>query len=297
MTNSRQAADAPGPLMAGKTVLITGGTGGIGRATAIGLASMGARVGITGRDRERAQQAASAIARDTGGAIDVFVADLSSQAEVRRLADEVLATYPRLDVLVNNVGGFWANRHVTADGLEHTLALNHLAPFLLTRLLLDRLVASAPARVVTVSSGAHSMGSIDFDDLMGARRYSGQRAYNQSKLANVMFTYELARRLRGTGVTANALHPGVTSTSFGADDPAMGFLVRLLRPFMKPPARGAETSIYLASAEEVGDVTGSYFADRKARKSQASSYDGATTARLWRASADLVGLPVGQAPA
>ena len=297
MTSMKRAMPGAKRLMAGKTVLITGGTGGIGRATAIGLVSMGARVGITGRDRERAQQAASAIAHETGGAVDVFVADLSSQAEVRGLADEVLATYPRLDVLVNNVGGFWASRHVTADGLEHTFALNHLAPFLLTRLLLDRLVASAPARVVTVSSGAQSMGSIDFDDLMGARTYSGQRAYNQSKLANVMFTYELARRLRGTGVTANALHPGVTRTAFGAEDPAMSFLVKLLRPFMKAPAGGAQTPIYLASAREVEGLTGMYFADRRPRKSQRSSYDSATTARLWRASAALVGLPGDQLPA
>jgi retinol dehydrogenase-14 len=297
MTNTQRDAEAAGRLMASKTVLITGGTGGIGRATALGLSSLGARVGITGRDGERSREAASAIAHQTGGAVDVFVADLSSQAEVHRLADEVLATYPRLDVLINNVGGFWANRHVTADGLEHTFALNHLAPFLLTNLLLDRLIASAPARVVTVSSGAQSMGSIDFDDLMGARKYSGQRAYNQSKIANVMFTYELARRLRGTGVTANALHPGVTSTAFGAEDPALGFLVRLLRPFMQPPARGAETSIYLASASEVVGLTGMYFAGRKAKKSQISSYDGTTTARLWGASAALVGLSASQPPA
>ena len=212
--------------MTGKTVLITGGTGGIGRAAAIGLAAMGARVGITGRDRARAEDAAAAIARESGNpAVDVFVADMSSQAEVRRLADEVLAAYPRLDVLLNNVGGFWAHRHVTADGLEHTFALNHLAPFLLTSLLLDRLIASAPARVVTVSSGAQAMGKIDFDDLMGERKYSGQRAYNQSKLANVMFTYELARRLEGTGVTATALHPGMTNTAFSAEDPARAFAV------------------------------------------------------------------------
>ena len=167
------------------------------------LPALGARVGITGRDRARAERAAArrSPASRAMPAVDVFVADMSSQAEVRRLADEVLAAYPRLDVLLNNVGGFWAHRHVTADGLEHTFALNHLAPFLLTNLLLDRLNASAPARIVTVSSGAQSMGKIDFDDLMGERKYSGQRAYNQSKLANVMFTYELARRLEGTGVT------------------------------------------------------------------------------------------------
>ena len=281
------------PSMTGKTVLITGGTGGIGRAAAVGLASMGARVGITGRDRPRADSAAAAITRESGNpAIDVFVADMSSQAEVRRLADEVLVAYPRLDVLLNNVGGFWAHRHTTADGLEHTFALNHLAPFLLTNLLLERLKASAPARIVTVSSGAQSMGRIDFDDLMGEQAYSGSAAYNQSKLANVMFTYELAGRLEGTGVTATALHPGLTSTAFSAEDPSMGLLVKVLRPFMKSPARGAETPIYLASSPEAEGFTGQYFANRKAKKSHNSSYEAATTARLWQVSADLVGLPV-----
>jgi retinol dehydrogenase 14 len=278
--------------MSGKTVLITGGTGGIGRAAAIGLSSMGARVGITGRDRARAEGAAAAIARESGNpAIDIFVADMSSQADVRRLADEVLVAYPRLDVLLNNVGGFWAHRHVTADGLEHTFALNHLAPFLLTSLLLDRLIASAPARIVTVSSGAQSLGKIDFDDLMGERRYSGQQAYNQSKLANVMFTYELAKRIEGSGVTATVLHPGVTSTGFGSEDMARGWgpLIALMRPFMKSPERGAETPIYLASSPEAEGVTGRYFADRKAKKSHESSYDSATTGRLWDVSADLVG--------
>ena len=166
---------------------------------------------------------------------------MSAQAEVRRLAAQVAGTYPRLDVLVNTVGGFWAHRHVTADGLEHTFALNHLAPFLLTNLLLDRLTASAPARIVTVSSGAQAQGRIDFDDLQGERNYSGQRAYSQSKLANVMFTYELARRLEGTGVTATVLHPGVVRTSFGAEDQAAHFavLIRMAGPFMKTAAQGA----------------------------------------------------------
>ena len=281
--------------MHGKTVLITGGTGGIGRAAVIGLASMGARVGITGRDRARAERAAAAIARESGNpAVDVFVADMSSQIEVRRLAGEVLSAYPRLDVLLNNVGGFWAHRHVTADGLEHTFALNHLAPFLLTSLLRERLVASAPARVVTVSSGAQGMGKIDFDDLMGERKWSAQRAYNQSKLANVMFTYELARRFEGTGVTATVLHPGMTNTAFSAEDPARIFapLVAVLRPFMRSPERGADTPVYLASSPEAEGVTGRYFANRTARKSHKSSYDTATTARLWQVSAELVGLPV-----
>ena len=278
----------------GKTVLITGATGGIGKAAAIGLASMGARVAITGRDQTRGERAAIEIKAESGNpAVDVFAADMSSQAEVRRMAGEVLAAYPRLDALVNNVGGFWAHRHVTVDGLEHTFALNHLAPFLLTNLLLERLVTSAPSRVVTVSSGAHTMGKIDFDDLMGDQDYSGQRAYNQSKLANVMFTYELARRLEGTDVTATALHPGMTSTSFSHEDPSrkMAPVVFVVRPFMRSPKRGADTAVYLASSPEVEGVTGRYFVNRKSKESHDSSYDTATTARLWQVSADLVGIP------
>ncbi len=278
--------------MFGKTVLITGGTGGIGRATATRLASMGARVGITGRDRVRADAAAAGIARESGNpAVDVFVGDMSLQSEVRRLAAEVLATYPRLDVLVNNVGGFWSHRHVTADGLERTFALNHLAPFLLTALLLDRLKASTPARIVTLSSGAQSMGRIDFDDLMGERKYSGQAAYNQSKLANVMFTYELARRLAGTGVTATAVHPGMTNTSFSAEDPSRAFapLVMVMRPFMRKPERGADTPVFLASSGTVDGVSGEYFANRTSKKTNPSSYDSADSRRLWEVSADLVG--------
>ena len=166
----------------------------------------------------------------------------------------MLAAYARLDVLVNNVGGYWATRHETVDGLERTFAVNHLAPFLLTNLLLDRLRASAPARVVTVSSGAQAMGRIDLDDLQGARGYNGQRAYNQSKLANVLFTYELARRLEGSGVTANALHPGVVRTAFGQEDSGrwMRLMLPVVRPFMKTPERGADTSVLLASSPRAG---------------------------------------------
>ena len=279
--------------MAGTTVLITGGTGGIGRATAEGLAGAGARVAITGRDLARTRAAAAEIAATTGNAaVDAYAADLSSQAEVRRLADEILRAYPRLDVLVNNAGGFWSHRHLTADGLEHTFALNHLAPFLLTNLLLDRLIASAPARVVTVSSGAQAMGQINFEDLQGQRAYSGQRAYNQSKLANVMFTYELARRLSGTGVTATVLHPGVVRTAFGAEDPSPFWkvFIPLTRPFMKTPAEGAQTSIYLASSPKVAGVTGTYFANRRPKSSNKASYDTTAAARLWEVSAELTGL-------
>jgi retinol dehydrogenase-14 len=278
--------------MAGRTVLVTGGTGGIGKATALGLARMGAHLAITGRDVGRTEGAAREIRAASGGQVAVFVADLSSQSQVRRLADEVLETLPRIDVLINNVGGYWNTRHLTADGLERTFALNHLAPFLLTNLLLDRLKHSAPARVVTVSSNAHATGRIDFDDLQGERSYSGARAYNQSKLANVLFTYELAKRLRAAAVTANALHPGVVSTSFGAEDPghAQRLFVPFMRPFMKAPAQGAATSIHVATAPDLQQVTGRYFADSKPKRSSKRSYDAAAAARLWQVSADLVGL-------
>jgi NAD(P)-dependent dehydrogenase (short-subunit alcohol dehydrogenase family) len=279
--------------MAGKSVLVTGGTGGIGRATAAGLAALGARVGITGRDPVRTEAAAASIRTAPGSpAVDGFAADLSVRAGVRRLAAQVLDTYPRLDVLVNNVGGFWAHRHVTADGLERTFALNHLAPFLLTGLLLDRLTASAPARIITVSSGAHAQGRIDFDDLQGERDYSGQRAYSQSKLANVMFTYELARRLDGTGVTATVLHPGVVRTSFGAEDQAayLAVMIGVARLFMKSPAQGAGTPVYLASSPQVQGITGRYYVSRKPRTSSKASYDTTAAARLWQVSADLTGM-------
>jgi len=285
--------------MTGKTVLITGATGGIGRATAEGLAGLGSRVAITGRDLARTKAAAAEIAAATGNPlIDAYAGDLSSQADVRRLADEVMQAYPRLDVLVNNVGGFWARRHPTADGLEHTFALNHLAPFLLTNLLLDRLIASAPARVVTLSSGAQSMGRIDFDDLQGERGYSGQKAYNQSKLANVMFTYELARRLDGTGVTATVLHPGLVRTAFGAEDPSPFWkvFIPLTRPLMKTPDQGAQTPIYLASSPEVEGVSGKYFANRKLKTSNKAAYDTAAATRLWQVSAELVGLATSARP-
>jgi len=278
--------------MTDRTVLVTGGSGGIGRATALGLARMGADLAICGRDRGRTEGAAGEIRAGGGGQVEVFVADLSSQSQVRRLAEEVLQRLSRIDVLVNNVGGFWDTRHVTADGLERTFALNHLASFLLTNLLLDRLAQSAPARVVTVSSNAHAQGRIDFDDLQGERSYSGARVYSQSKLANVLFTYELARRLQASAVTANALHPGLVRTSFGAEDPGgvQRRLVPLMRPFMKAPAQGAATSIHLASAPDLEQVTGRYFANRKPKRSSKASYDQAAAARLWQVSAELVGL-------
>jgi NAD(P)-dependent dehydrogenase (short-subunit alcohol dehydrogenase family) len=278
--------------MTGRTVLVTAATGGIGRATALGLAMMGANVAITGRNSARAHEAAAEIRSATGVTVDVFIADLSTQSEVRRLAAEALEQLPRIDVLINNVGGYWNTQHVTADGLERTLAVNHLAPFLLTNLLLARLEQTGHARVVTVSSHAHAQGRINFDDLQGERSYSGARAYNQSKLANILFSYELARKLRPDAVAANAVHPGVVSTAFGAEDPArtQRLLVPLLRPFMKTATQGAATSIHVASAPILDGVTGCYFTNSQPKRSAQRSYDEATAARLWRISANIVGL-------
>lgn len=277
--------------LAGQNIVVTGGTGGIGNATAAGLAALGARVAIVGRDRARAEAAAEDLRRrSSNDEIDVFEADLSSQAQVRGLAAGVQERYPRLDVLVNNVGGFWAHRHVTEDGLELTFALNHLAPFLLTNLLIDRMRAQDRARIVTVTSSAESLGRIDFDDLQGAERYSGQRAYNQSKLANVLFTYELARRLSGTGVTANVVHPGVTRTAFGAEDQMRLFAATggIARPFMRSPQRGADTVVWAASSTELDGVTGGYFHDRRPKRSSPRSHDEATAQRLWQVSEELI---------
>jgi len=212
--------------------------------------------------------------------------------EVRRLAEEVLATYSRLAVLVNNVGGFWATRHQTLDGLERTFAVNHLAPFLLTTLLIPRLSSASGTRVVTVSSGAHTGGRLDFEDLQGEQSYSGARAYGQSKLANILFTYELSRRLRDKGITANALHPGVVRTNFGAEDqaPMWKLVAPLGRPFLKGPDRGAATSVYLAASEQVHGVTGTYFVNCRPRSSSRLSYDRKAARRLWDVSESLVGL-------
>ncbi len=281
-------ADKGTAPMAGKTVLVTGGTSGIGKATAIGCAQLGARVGVVGRDRARAEQAATDIKDSTGADFDVFIADMSSMAEVRRLAAQVLDHYPRLDVLVNNVGGVWSTRRVTADGFEHTLAVNHLAPFLLTTLLLDLLKRSAPARVVTVAASTHILGKINFEDLHGAARYSGLGAYNQSKLANIMFTYELARRLEGSGVTATVLHPGVARTSFLAGDPPLLYKAfNTGRSLMKSPDRAAATSIHLACSAEVDGISGTYYVGGKPRKTSRRSRDTDTARRLWQVSTEL----------
>jgi NAD(P)-dependent dehydrogenase (short-subunit alcohol dehydrogenase family) len=277
--------------MQGKIVLVTGANQGIGKATAIGLAKQGARVVLVSRnaDKGRAALADVRAASPTGDA-QLIVADLSSQAEVRRAAAELRTHHSRLDVLVNNAGVFVPERHETPDGMEETFAVNHLAPFLLTTELLDLLKASAPSRIVTVSSEMHRGAKMLWDDLQFAsHRYGGMKAYGQSKLANVLFTYELARRLEGTGVTANALHPGVIASGFGQTYPgAMSFFVKVARPFLLTAEEGAKTSIYLASSPAVEGVTGQYFSKCKPVKSNAVSYDEASQRKLWALSLELV---------
>jgi len=273
-------------------ILVTGATSGIGRVAARELAARGAHVILHGRDSERAEQTRRAIIeRVPSASVDVMIADLASQAEVRRLAAEVRQRFPGLDVLVNNAGATFGRRLETVDGLEMTLALNHLAPFLLTNLLLDLLRRNAPARVVTVASGAHQRSALDFDDLQNRRGYSGFRVYGQSKLCNLYFTYELARRLEGSGVTANALHPGFVATSFGRREGGlMGLLMPIAHRFAISPEEGARTIVYLAASPQVEGVSGRYFFQQRPIASSAESYDAEAARRLWKASAELTGL-------
>lgn len=279
--------------MDGKVCLITGATSGIGKATAVGLASMGASIVMVGRDRGRGEAALAEIKeRSPNASVDLLLADLSSQEDIRRLAGEFKEAYPRLDVLINNAGVIRSKRVTTADGIEMTFAVNHLAYFLLTNLLLDVLEASAPSRIVNVASGEQRNGSIDFDDLQGEKGYKGAKAYSQSKLATVLFTYELARRLEGTGVSANCLHPGVVGTNLGSGvSGVFGFTVRALTPLMKSPEKGAETSVYLASSPEVEGLSGRYFVKKAEARSSDLSYDERLARRLWEVSADLTNLP------
>jgi retinol dehydrogenase 14 len=279
--------------MGGKVALVTGGTSGIGKATAMALAAMGADVVVVGRDRERGERAAEEIRAQTGGHVDLALADLSSQAEVRNLAEEFERRYDRLDALVNNAGLVQSTRTETVDGLESTFAINHLAPFLLTNLLLDMLKQSAPSRVVTVSSEAERWGSIDFDDLQSKKKYRGFPVYGMTKLANIMFTYELAERLKGTGVTATCMHPGAVNTRFGTNNRGpMTILFRLFKPFMRTSEQGADTVIWLAASPEVEGLSGRYYADRKPLEPKKIANDSAARRRLWEESERLTGLGV-----
>jgi len=285
--------------LAGKTVLVTGATNGIGKAAALELAKQGADLVIAGRDPARTRATVEQIRDQSGNpAVEGMVADLSSMAEVRRLADEFIQKHPRLDVLLNNAGGIFANRQVTVDGYELTFAFNHLSYFLLTNMLLETLKASAPARIVNVSSGAHSFGRMNFADLQMSRdyEYGGGRAYGQSKLANLLFTYELARRLAGTGVTVNAVNPGTVATGFGENNSGlMKAAMVLYHRFSLTPEQGADTLVYLAASPEVEGITGKYWIKRKPAASSRASYEESDQKHLWEISAQLTGLPVSPA--
>ena len=278
--------------MLGKICLVTGATSGIGLITARALAQQGATVVLVGRNPERGAVTVSRIQQETGNPhVELLLADLATQAQVRQVAAEFQRRFPRLDVLLNNAGALFARRGLSVDGIEMTMALNHLAYFLLTSLLLDVLVASAPARIVNVSSDAHRGAQFDFADPQGVRRYSGWRAYGQSKLANLLFTYELARRLKDTGVTANAVHPGFVATGFGHNNRgAFAWLIRLAQCFALSPEQGAETLIYLATSGAVEGVTGRYYVKQRPVASSRVSYDQAAAQRLWQLSAELTGL-------
>ncbi len=276
--------------MRDKVCLVTGGSSGIGRATAEALAVRGATVVTVSRGSGSGDEVAAELRKKTGGDVHFMPADLSSMGETRALAARFKERFKRLDVLVNNAGVFMAKRRETADGFEKTFALNHLAPFLLTHLLLPPLLSASPSRIVVVSSEAERMGKMHFDDLM-LHRYGGWKAYGQSKLANLLFTYELARRLEGTGVTVNALHPGFVGTNFGTNNGSFGRLaMRVLKPFTRSPEKGAETAVWLATSLDIEGVTGKYFKDKETLTSADVSYDEGAQRRLWEESARLVGL-------
>jgi NAD(P)-dependent dehydrogenase (short-subunit alcohol dehydrogenase family) len=275
----------------GRTILVTGGTNGLGLVTARELARLGGQVTILSRNAEKCAAAAEQIKAETGNPVEFIAADLSSLAGIMQAASDFKQRHTRLHVLVNNAGAFFARRQLTVDGLEMTFALNHLSYFLLTNLVLDLLKASAPARAVNVSSGAHMEAKLDFDNLQGEKRYRAMQAYGQSKLANVLFTYELSRRLAGTGVTANALHPGFVATGFARNNGALFNVGAWLvgRLMGRRPEKGAETSIYLASAPEVEGVSGKYFYDCKPIRSSELSYDQTLAEKLWQVSLELAG--------
>lgn len=275
--------------MSGKVCMITGANSGIGKAAALGLARLGATIVMVCRDRQRGEEAVSDIKGQSGNSsVELMICDLSSQGSIHRLAEEFKQRHQRLHVLVNNAGVILGKRSVTEDDIETTLAVNHLAYFLLTNLLLGVLRASAPSRIVNVSSEAHRRCTIDFDDLQGEGRYSDVIAYRQSKLANILFTHELARRLEATGITANSLHPGTVATKFGKSS---GWRVHLwftvMRPFLLTPEQGAETILYLASSADVEGISGKYFINKSSARPSEEAYDAIAARRLWDVSARL----------
>lgn len=278
--------------LTGKVCLVTGATSGIGKETALELACMGAKVIITARNDQKARIAVEKIIRKSGNSqVEGLVADFSVQDQIRSLAGEFIRRFDFLDTLVNNAGAFFMRRKLSADGIEMTFAVNHLAAFLLTNLLLESLMASRPSRIINVASGSHKDAVIEFSDLGGENGYSSMRAYGQSKLANVMFTYELARRLEGSGVTANAVHPGFVATNMGANNgPLVKIFLPLTRLFAISPEEGAQTIVYLASSPDVERISGEYFYKMRSVSSSPTSYDVEQAQRLWEISAKMTDL-------
>jgi retinol dehydrogenase 12 len=276
----------------GRTCLITGATSGIGLETARGLAALGAQVVMVGRDRARGEQARKAVVEKSGNdRVDLLLADLSSLAGIRGLAQDFLAAYPALHVLVNNAGTVELSRTTTSDGFEKTFAVNHLAYFLLTNLLLPRLRASAPARIVNVASEAHRFGRLDLADLQSEESYRAMRVYGTSKLLNILFTVALAEKLAGSGVTANSLHPGAVSTRLGKNNGAFArILIGLLRPFFLTPEQGAANSIFVAASDQLDGVSGKYFVKQRAVEPSRRSQRLHLARLVWTRSSELVGL-------
>jgi NAD(P)-dependent dehydrogenase (short-subunit alcohol dehydrogenase family) len=277
-------------VMAGKLCVVTGATSGIGLVAAERLAASGARLILIGRDKARGEAALARIKRHAPGAeLTLRYADLSLLAEMNRLAAEIAAAEPRIDVLINNAGAMFTSRSLTADGLERTFALNHMAYFVLANRLRAALAAAAPARIVNVASEAHRGNVLDFADLQSARGYRGFRVYGRSKLANILFTRELARRLEGSGITANCLHPGFVASRFGDNNPGLSRVgIGLAKRFFAlSPEQGAETVVYLAASPEVASVTGGYFDKCRVRLPSAEAQDDAAARRLWDESAKL----------
>ena len=277
--------------MKGKRVVLTGASRGIGRETALGLGRMGADLTLVVRDAERGRAVAEEVrALGGGGDVEVVVGDLSSMADVRRAAAEILAKHARIDVLVNNAGALLMDRQVTKDGYEATFATNHLAYFLLTKLLLDAVKKAPAGRIVSVASDAHTRGSLKFDDLMGEKKYVGWFAYAASKLANIAFTSELARQLEGTNVTANSLHPGVIASGFAHNNKGVvGFFAKVIAPFLMSSEDGAKTTLFLATDPSVATTSGKYFAKSKPKNPSREARDPAVAKRLWSVSEELVG--------
>jgi retinol dehydrogenase 12 len=279
--------------MSGKVCLVTGATSGIGEAAAKELAQRGATVIVVGRNEKKCAATVTQIRQQTGNAqVEFMLADFSSLKEIRALAEQYRKRYSRLDILMNNAGVFNMQRQQSVDGFELTFAVNHLGYFLLTNLLLDLIVASAPSRIINISSALHTRAPLDFDDLQNQRNYGiGMDAYGKSKLANILFTYELARRLQGKHVTVNAVHPGMVATNFAANNGGMG---KIARAFMNlgsiSIAEGAATMVYLATSPEVEGITGKYWVKKKERKSSSASYDEQAQKKLWQVSEELVKL-------